>query len=747
MYWLLFALCAGLLLPVFVASWPPLVVAGVAVVGCALLSTWRRLRPWSVLFLCFFIGAFWTMWSAQRLLDDQLSAELDGRTVWLEGRVVGLSELNGESTQFYIEDATSRRGALPSRLRLSWQQAPPLINGERWRLAVNVRAPKGTANPYVFDYEAWLLARHVGAVGSVKRGERLSEASAWDAWREHLRARLLTVDAAGQQGTLAALVLGDASGLSAEGWRLLQATGTTHLLVVSGQHVTLLAGVLYALVALLFRYRVWPARCAWLPVACGLALFGALVYGYLAGWGIPVQRACFMLALVLWWRWRAVPLSMGLALLLAFSAVLLYDPLSSLQPGFWLSFSAVAILWGCFSHRVGKPSWVWALLASQWAMTVGLLPLLAGLGLPISVSGPVANLLAVPWVSVCIVPLALAGTLLLPFPWLAEPLLWLAGWQLDYLFRGLAWLANDWPAWQAPALSWGAWLLLLLSAALLLLPRGVPLRVPAAMLAVILLLSSPKPLPPGRAEVWVIDVGQGLSVLVRTAQHALLYDAGPAREGFNSAEKIIVPFLKGVGVQRLNRLLLSHADNDHAGGATVLRSSFPIDALVSGEPNGHADLSPPPQPCEDGQTWQWDGVTFSQWRWAKARNPNDASCLLRVEANGERLFLTGDMSLEAEAWWRQSGRDVRAEWFLAPHHGSKTSSSSAFLRAVAPHQVLISRGLHNAFSHPHPLVLARYQRMGVAIQDTAQKGAIRIRLGEWLPPEGWRGQGGFWQQN
>lgn len=747
MYGFLLALCAGVLTPMFLTAWPPLTACVVVTLGLFVLCAWRPAGRVSLLFACFCVGACWAMWSTQRALDDRLAPDLEGRTLWLEGRVVGLSERNQDSTQFYFEDVTSRRGVLPSRLRLSWQQAPPLVMGERWRLAVNVRAPQGTANPSVFDYEAWLLARQVGAVGTVKRGERLSAASAWEAWREQLRTQLLAVDAAGQQGTLAALVLGDASGLPAEGWQLLQATGTTHLLVVSGQHVTLLAGVLYAAVALLFRFRLWPAGCPWLPIACGLALVGALLYGYLAGWGIPVQRACMMLALVLYWRWRALPLSMGLALLLAFSAVLLMEPLACLQPGFWLSFGAVAILWGCFSSRIGKPSWLWALLASQWAMTVGLLPLLAGLGLPVSVSGPLANAVAVPWVSIGVVPLALLGTLLLPVPALAEPLLWLAGWQLAQLFRGLAWLAEGWPAWQPAALTPGAWGLLMLATLLLLLPRGVPLRVPGFVLAGVLLLSSPKPVASGRADVWVIDVGQGLSVLVRTAQHALLYDAGPAREGFNSAEKIIGPLLKGMGITRLDRVLLSHADNDHAGGAAFLQGAIPIEAMISGEPNGHADLSPPPQPCADGQTWHWDGVVFSQWQWRDARDANDASCLLRVEANGERLFLTGDMSTRAEIGWLRSGRDVRAEWFLAPHHGSKTSSSSAFLRAVAPRQVLISRARYNSFSHPHPLVLARYQRMGVQINDTALQGAIHIRLGEWHAPEPWRGQGGFWQQN
>lgn len=747
MYWPLLALCAGLLLPLFVSVLPSLWWC--LPVWCVLLAWWRW-RGYSMALVAVFaalLGAMWSVFSAQQHINNRLINELDGRTIWLEGRVEGLSELNEGSTQFYFENAHSRRGVLPTRLRLSWQQAPPLINGETWRLAVKLRGPRGTANPHSFDFEAWLLARHVGAIGSVKRGERLEEASDWQRWRETVRARLLAIEAAGQQGTLAALVLGDASGLNAEGWQILQATGTTHLLVVSGQHITLLAGVLYAAVALLFRYGIWPKKWAWPPIACFFALSGALIYGGLAGWGVPVQRSCLMLALLLFWRWRALPVSMGLALLLVFCVVLILDPLASLQAGFWLSFGAVAILWACFSSRLGVSSIIWPLLASQWAMTIGLLPFLAGLGLPVSITGPLANLLAVPWVSLGVVPLALLGTLLLPIPSLAEPLLWLAGWQLSWLFKGLAWLSADWPAWQGAALSVFAWLLLAIAAWLLLLPRGVPLRASGAVLLLAALLPAAKRLPEGRAEVWMLDVGQGLSVLIRTRHHSLLYDSGPRQEGFDTGEKIVAPVLKGLGVTALDTLLLSHADNDHAGGAPFLMREFPITEVISGEPNGHPAFSLSPNACEDGRTWQWDGVTFTLWRWAAATNANDASCVLRIEAKGERLLLAGDISVAAEQWLRQSKPDLRAEWLVAAHHGSKSSSSSSFLRAVSASNVLISRGLHNSFSHPHPQILARYRVLNQRVWDTAQTGALQISLGAYQLPLSWREQGHFWQQN
>ncbi|OYW90327.1 MAG: competence protein ComEC, partial [Pseudomonadales bacterium 32-61-5] len=429
--------------------------------GLALLPT--RCRALSF----FFFGLGWACLSAQWALDDRLPTKLDGRTFWLEGQVVGLPDMRNGVVRFELVDITSRHAGLPSRVRLAWYGGPVLQAGERWRLAAKLKRPRGLVNPHSFDYEAWLLAGRVGANGTIKAGQRVAGATGSQAWRDRLRQRLMAVEAQGRAGGIAALVVGDASGLSAADWRTLQDTGTIHLMVISGQHVGLLAGLLYGLVALLARCGLWPERLPWLPCACGLALFGALGYGWLAGFEVPVQRACMMVALVLLWRLRFRHLGVWLPLLVAFNAVLLIEPLVSLQSGFWLSFAAVALLILIFRGRLGNWSWWWALGRAQWGMALGLLPVLLALGLPVSISGPLANLFAVPLVSALIVPLSLLGTLLLWLPPVGESLLWLAGGALAALFAALELLAGWQPAWLSTALPLWCWLLVALGMLLL----------------------------------------------------------------------------------------------------------------------------------------------------------------------------------------------------------------------------------------------------------------------------------------
>jgi len=356
------ALAAGLLLLRFLPQLPPVsVLPFVLAAGLALLPfRWRAVG-------CFLCGFAWACHSAQDALDDRLAVELDGRTFWLEGMVSGLPDVRGGVVRFELVDITSRHSGLPSRLRLAWYGGPVMQAGERWRLAAKLKRPRGLVNPHPFDYEAWLLARRIGASGTIKAGERLSAAEGELAWRDQLRQRLLAVDAQGRSGALAALVVGDDSGLSTADWRVLQDTGTVHLMVISGQHIGMLAGLLYGLVALLVRWGVWPRRIAWLPCACGLALAGSLGYGWLAGFDVPVQRALVMVTLVLLWRLRYRQLGVWLPLLIALNGVLLLDPLVGLQSGFWLSFFCS----GAACPGISWSAWQLALVARIRTRTVG----------------------------------------------------------------------------------------------------------------------------------------------------------------------------------------------------------------------------------------------------------------------------------------------------------------------------------------------------------------------------------------
>lgn len=741
MYTALLALAAGLLSLRWLPGLPPPgVLLALSVAALMLLPS--RLYALSFLLL----GLAWGCLNAGKALDDRLAPALDGRTLWLEGRVSGLPERADGVLRFVLEAPHSRRAQLPQRLRLAWYGGPELRAGEHWRLAVRLKRPHGGVNPQAFDYEAWLLAQRIGATGSVKQGERLTPAEGPGSWRDSLRLRLLQVPAQGRAGLLAALVLGDGSGLGEADWQLLQDTGTVHLMVISGQHIALLAALAYGLVAGLARLGCWPQALPWLPCACLLSLACALGYGLLAGFEVPVQRACIMLALVLLWRWRFRHLGVWLPLLLALNMVLLAEPLVVLRAGFWLSFAAVAILILLFAARLGPWSWWRSWGRAQWGMAVGLLPALLALGLPVSLSAPLANLVAVPWVGLLVVPLALLGSaLLLPLPVLGEPLLWLAGALLDLLLRGLALLAAWVPAWQGAASPMGLWLLGALGCLLWLLPPGWPVRLPATVLLLALLFPPQSPPAPGRAEVWLLDVGQGQALLVRTARHALLYDAGPRSAGFDSGARVVVPSLRRLGVQRLDLLLLSHADNDHAGGALAVLRQMPVARVLSGEPQA-LPAALDAQACAHGGHWRWDGVSFRTWRWSGAGDSNQASCLLLVEAGGERLLLTGDIDVRTEHALLAEGLPLGADWLLAPHHGSRSSSSAALLDAVAPPAVLISRGRHNAFGHPHAEVLARYRQRGIRVHDTALHGALQLQLGAFTEPRRLRETRVFWRE-
>src|SRR5471032_2928147 len=604
------------------------------------------LLPFRTYALAFFLFGFtWACTSAHWALEDRLPIGLDGQTLWLEGKVVGLPQTEEGVVRFELENAQSRRSRVPARSRVAWYGGTQVRSGEQWRLAVKLKRPGGLANPDAFDYEAWLLAQRIGATGTVVDGQRLAPARA--AWRDALRQRLLAVDARGREGALAALVLGDGAVLSREDWQVLQDTGTVHLLVISGQHIGLLAGSVYLLIAGLARYGLWPGRLPWLPWACGLAFAAALGYGLLAGFDVPVRRACVMIGLVLVWRLRFRHLGAWWPLLLAFDGVLLLNSFASLEPGFWLSFAAVAVLIFTFGGRLGPWRWWQTWTRAQWLIAIGLCPLLLVLGLPISVSGPLVNLLAVPWISLVVLPPALLGTLLLPLPYVGEWLLWLAGGLIELMFKGLALMAGQLPAWVPVAVPIWIGAIGALGAFLLLMPRGVLLR-PLGWPMLLLLVFSPREdVPEGLADIWQLDVGQGLAILVRTRHHTLLYDAGPRFGDFDLGERVVLPSLRKLGVNGLDLMLLSHADADHAGGARAIASGLPVARVLSGDPLA-LPVELQAEGCKSGEQWTWDGVTFRLWQWSSASESNQKSCVLQIEANGERLLLTGDIDTHAE---------------------------------------------------------------------------------------------------
>lgn len=743
-------LCAaGIFAAAFVPFLPrPGVVAALVVVSLLWLAAGWRWRPCAWLLLGFCHGAGWGLFQLSHILPEAL----DGGDFQLVGVVAELPRNDLQRARFVlrVESIDGAGGPAPPlrHLQLSWYggEAPAL--GERWQLQVRLRAPRGYANPGGFDYRAWLLGAGISATGYVREsgGNQRLDARAGGAiprLRQHIADCIAARDdSPAAKGFMAALVLGDGGGIAASVWDVLAATGTVHLMVVSGLHVSMAAGVCF--LGGLWLGRVASALGAPLPapqLAAALAVAGALAYALLAGSGVALQRAVLMtlsvtLAMMVRRRsgiWQAFSLSLlGVAVI---------DPVAVLRPGFWLSFGAVAGLLLWFAPRPLAASDAQPRRAhwrrhgeAQLVVFVALLGMLLFFQGEMPVISPLANLLAVPWVSVVIVPLCLLGAL---FVWLppVRDLLWdLAAWQLQWLESALEWAAvyGELLAWR-PASAGSLFFIVGLAAvaALLALPGALHGRVPAALLLTGLLFA--RAAPPAPLELAVLDVGQGLAVVVRGGGRTLVYDTGPAySESFNAGAGIVAPYLRSLGVAAIDLLVISHGDNDHAGGAVDLARAMAPGEILAGA--GEAVAVPAVQPCRAGQRWQWSELELAMvWPpvdMAGLPRANDGSCVLHLHWRGVDILLPGDIEMAAEQRLAAGPRpalDRAVDVVLAPHHGSRTSSSTAFVRWTDPRHVVFSAGFRHHFGHPHPQVVERYRHHGARLWHTAESGALVFR--------------------
>jgi competence protein ComEC len=591
-----------------------------------------------------------------------------------------------------------------------------------------LRRPRGLRNPGGFDFARLALERRYAATGHVReilrRGPGIDGV---DARREAVSRRIAGgVDDPAAAALLRALAVGDQAAIPDALWDVFRATGTTHLVAISGFHIGLVGAFAGLLGGLLHRavpragLRV-PRR----PLAAWCALAGAAGYSLLAGLSLPVQRTLAMLAAVLVAVALRRRLAAGGALGVAALAVLLLDPLAVLNAGFWLSFGGVFWLLFALDGRRRDAWWrVWS--RAQWAAFVALLPLGVAWFQQASLVGPLANAVAIPWVSFVLVPLVLLAVALEPLPAAQDAVLAGAGWcaraylaLLDH-FAGWPLAALDLPPPGTPAL-----LLALAGAAIALLPAAVPGRALAPILWLPLLWPRVHAPPSATAEVTVLDVGQGLAVVVRTANHALLYDAGPARpDGFDAGEAVVVPALRALGVRRLHRIVVSHADGDHAGGLGAVRRRHPQADLLGGPDVDGA------RTCVAGSRWDWDGVAFEVLH-PPAHFPalgNESSCVLRIAAGDRAILLPGDIGTVVEERLVAMDATLRADVLVLSHHGSRGGSGAPFLAAVAPALAVASAGQRNRFGHPAPEVVARVRDAGAGLLHTGPGGALRLRI-------------------
>ncbi|HUH37592.1 MAG TPA: DNA internalization-related competence protein ComEC/Rec2 [Spongiibacteraceae bacterium] len=689
---------------------------------------WRFPRPLLSVVLALALGLAWGVGYGHWRTATLLPASAEGLDWQVRGRITGLPEhalLRGQSV-WRFELAVQRIDGWPGphpprRLRLAWYGGEPLQTGEVWQFTLRLKRPRGTRNPGLFDYGSWLVAEGFDATGYVRRADsnhRLQAATRWpvDALREHLSQRL-----ARQLGerpgvaALQALLVGDRRGMARTQWDLLARTGTIHLLVISGLHIGLLAGAVLWL-GQRGAGAGLPRRARWLVPL--LALAAAWAYAGLAGFGVPVRRAALMFSVLVaalaWRRQSGVWRPLCWALLL----VVIADPLAVIGRGSWLSFLAVALILWVVSGRSAQRG---MFVRVQLALMLGLMPWLAWFGAAQGLVALPANLLAVPLVSLLVVPSLALG--------LAVPGLWeLAALAMEGLQAYLVWLDGlGLPARTAPAPGLLAMALAVAASFWWLAPRGVAGRwVALPAVALLLLPAGAQRVAPGLS-LTQLDVGQGTAVLVTVGGHALLYDAGPASAGgFDAGAAIVVPYLQRQGVHRLDVLVLSHADQDHAGGADAVLAALAPRRRVLGEPVGELQG----QPCLAGTGWRW-GEAYFEWLYPATAGlaGNAASCVLAIRYAGRRLLLTGDIGRAEETALLQSDwGNIRADVIAVPHHGSRYSSSLPLVARTGAQLALVSAGYRNAFGHPHPDIVARWERYGARVLNSAEQGGIHIQI-------------------
>ena len=738
-------------------------------------------------------------WHAQAHARQILPIDWQSQPLTLDGTVSSVPQYSPDGVRFEFEITKDSIATLmassvfvpghlpPRRLLLGWYvhsvdspktpgQAPVVRAGERWRLEVRLKRPHGLLNPHGFDRELYLFEQGIHASGSVRRGERLGVDAAYriERWRQSVRDAIFqALDDSRIAGILAALTVGDQGAIKTGDWDVFRVSGVAHLMSISGLHVTMFAWLAGSLIR-----RIWSQNqraMLWIPapvVARWGGMLAAFIYALLSGWGVPAQRTVYMLGVVTLmsycnrrWPWTWI-------LLAAAVVVTSMDPLALLQAGFWLSFTAVALLMisaqseNFPTHSKGWRGWISQLgghvvqgARTQWLATWGLTPLSLVIFQQFSLVGFLANLIAIPVVTLIVTPLAMLGVL-----W---PEFWFAGaWVLEQLMAYLQSLAAwPWAVWVAPAAPVWAQFLGLLAAIIWMTPSPWALRSLGGVLVLPLLAFVPEKPPKGEFDMLALDVGQGTSVLIQTQNHQLLFDTGPwYSPESNAGQRVVIPVLHALGHSHLDLLVLSHRDLDHVGGAQSLLRQVPVANILSSlEPTHflHQEATAnriPSLRCEAGQYWIWDHVRFEVLHphtddYSRMLKSNAMSCVIKISAKNQSVMLTGDIEgIQERTLVRNYGPELKSTVLLVPHHGSKTSSLPEFLASVQPSVAVIQAGYKNHYGHPAPTVINRYQEQGIALISTMACGSWRwksleaptltqcereLRRRYWHSSEGW----------
>jgi len=737
------------------------------------------------------ISILYSVYYAGVELSLRLDERLNGQNILVQGVVSNIPVDDGKVSRFEFDVESYRLLAsadgwqtadFPKRIRLSWHFAESVNAGERWHLEVRLKPPHGFMNPGGFDYEAWLFQHGIHATGYVRKSahNRLQQEAPVSI--NHVRQAIAThidqtaSDAgatdSGSYALVKALAIGDKSAISVQQWRVLTATGTSHLMAISGLHIGLASLFAYVLIRWAIPVHMMR-RCPAQHIALAAGMLAAFLYALVAGLSIPTQRAVIMLSvlsiMMLLRRNHRPADALGFALL----AVLIADPLSVLSAGFWFSFSAVAVIFislGSNDLAEGQASitgdyrFCWRVFAifKKWVrlqllISLFLLPLSLFMFQQVSLVSPVANLLLIPYVSFLVVPLVLIAIILsFSAPYISHLLFALAASLLDLIWPLLVYLS------QMPFSLWvkgdvGIFELLAATMGMLLVfysdkigrrftalcnskthrHDGLLIRLIGCSLFIPLLINDDASIRPGEYQLTVLDVGQGSAAVIRTLNHVAVFDSGAKfSERLDAGSSVVIPYLRSQGINEIDRLIISHGDADHIGGAQAILQAFP-DALLTGQDIDRIQAEYK-QLCSAGMRWRWDGVDFifmspvlSDVTFKEGDKRNDHSCVLRVSAKSGSVLFTGDIEKSTERKLLESyGDKLASDILIVPHHGSNTSSSTAFLSAVNPEVSIISVGYRNRYRLPSSKVTERYRSMDMRFLQTDKTGAITINLSQ-----------------
>jgi competence protein ComEC len=745
------------------------------------LLTSARVLLWAM--LAGALGFYWSAWLAQQRLADSLPDNWQGRDIAIIGVIARLPRITdrGQRVVVDVEKTLTDSVYVPKHLYLATYSdlhhiQPILHAAERWYLTVRLKQPHGVSNPHGADFELWALENNLRATGYINnaganlRLERQVYGVNYriESWRESIRDKITnTLGGAPYAGILTALVIGDQNSISEEQWQLFRHTGVIHLMSISGLHITMLAGMCFAIIKWLWRQNV--TLTLWLPArkaAAIIAVMTAFAYTLLAGYGVPAQRTVYMVTAVSAALLLNRNYSLSQILSIAILGVLIPDPWAVRLPGFILSFGAVALIIYSTAHRIGPGAerleknilssdktidsvrfydWLRNYVTVQWAVGIGLIPLLLAIFWQCSLLSPIANAFAIPMISLLVVPLALTGAVLptdIPL-WLAHIVLDLTMSLLHYLnsLPHTVWIQHTPAPWSI--------LVGVIGVIWLLTPGGFPARWLGGLLMLPMFLNTPPAPIQGSLRLLIFDVGQGLSVAVQTRQHTLLYDTGPDYSGdADSGSLILVPSLHAMGIKSLDGLILSHDDIDHTGGTDSVLQEMPVAWMSSSQKlTTVKKISGKLRYCSDGTRWIWDDVSFEflhpgngDFQTSKHARNNELSCVLRISTGNWHILLTGDIEKRAEQrLLRVHADELAANLLVAPHHGSASSSDTNFIAAVLPDYVVFTSGYRNRFGHPKQVVLQRYFDSGAIVLRSDKGGAIIATMNEKkLTVETWR---------